>query len=191
MDQLLKSPSVHMAIRLFFVALSTFNGSIEHLKTFLKQNEDRSVSIFDFGDDANQGVEKDKNLLLALMSSARSLKTFPLQKHENILRNHPQLKMLWQEHQEFLRTFIQHQSQAYETNFHGLFGGSLKKNEDLSPSSVFTDLQQSVGTGYLLFASLINHSCANNILRTCVEGKIVLVVGRPIPKGGQLFDCYK
>lgn len=191
MDQLLKSPNVHMAIRLFFVALSTFDGSIEDLKQFLEMNVNRSVSIFDFTDEKTQGNEKDKNLLLALMSSARSSKTFSLEKHEVILKNHPQLKDIWIEHEEFIKRFIHHQIQAYATNFHGLFGGSLKKTEDLSPATTFSELQQSIGCGYLLFASLINHSCANNILRTCVEGKIVLVVGRPIRKGEQLFDCYK
>lgn len=189
MNQLLESPNVHMAIRLFFVALSTFDGSIEELEKFLNDNKDRSVSIFDFAGEKNE--EKDKNLLLALMSSARSSKTFSMEKHEAIMKNHPQLADTWTAHQDFIKTFIHHQIQAYETNFHGLFGGSLRKIEDFNPATVFSELQQSIGCGYLLFASLINHSCANNILRACVEGKIVLIVGRPIKKGGQLFDCYK
>lgn len=188
-DQLLKSGSVHMILRLFFIALSTFNGSVEKLEEFSNQTNASSSTVFDF-DLRMQNVESDKNRLLALMSLVRSQKVFALHQHEEILKNHPALKLMWAEHQVFIRSFLLSQCQISDLNFHGIFG-SAQKFEGQNSLTTFSHLQQTIGSGSLLFTSMINHSCANNILRICFEGKVCVVVCRPIPKGSQLFDCYK
>lgn len=189
MDQLLKSGSVHMALRILFIALSTFDGSIEQLEKFLQINEICSASIFDF-DLRLQDEECDRNLLLSLMSLIKSSKTFSLAQHEEILKNHPQLNLIWQDHRTFIRSFLLRQCQTSDLNFHGIFSGSSKKNDITNPPTM-QSLQQPIGSGSFLFCSLINHSCSSNVLRICVEGKVVLVVSRPIAKGSQIFDCYK
>lgn len=186
MEKLLKSGSVHMALRLFFVALSTFDGSVEDLEKFLKDNAS-NATIFDV-DFKSKAVENDKKLLLALTSLVKSSIAFSLMKHEEILKNHPQLKSSWEGHKEFIKSFLLQQCQASDLNFHGIFSGSLKKDEKLN---TFSDLQQSIGSGSFLFSSLINHSCSSNLSRLCIDGKIVHVVCHPIPRGGQLFDCCK
>lgn len=180
MDQLLKAGSVHMAIRLFFIALSTFDGSIENLKAFLSENDCGNPVIFDVDMKADN---KDKSLLLALMSLMRSSKTFSLHQHREIFKCSPNLSDMWENHSTFIQNFLQSLCQISDLNFHGIFSGS-QDNKDES-------LQQSIGSGALLFASLCNHSCSNNVLRICVKGKVAFVVCRPVDKGAQIMDCYK
>lgn len=189
-DQLLQSGSVHMALRLFFIALSIFDGSIENLEECVKCNHNSNATLFDV-DFKSQVNEKDKSLFMALVALVKSSKTFLLHHHEKILKNHPQLKDFWQNHESFIKNFLQCQCQTSDHNFHGIFSGSSRKLVDQSSSKVISNLQQSVGSGSLLFGSLINHSCSNNILRVCFEGKVIFVVCRPIDKGSQIFDCYK
>lgn len=190
MDQLLKSGSVHIILRLFFVALSTFNGSIRKLEMFLKDFENETKAISDFDLTLRDG-QSDKNLLLALMSLIRSSHRFPLHQHEEILKNHPTLHDIWKENQEFIASFLLRQCQISDLSFHGIFSGTSRKSESRSNSEFLSSMQQPIGSGALLFCSGINHSCANNVFRICTEGKVVYVVCRSIPKGSQLFDCYK
>lgn len=188
MSQLLKSGSVHMALRLFFIALSTFDGSIEQLKFFFKENENKKLTIFDFDLSLEQN---EKNLLQAFLSLVKSSKVFSLQRHEDILKIHPELKTVWENHNAFIRSLLQRQCQISDLNFHGIYSGSSRKDAVRNPTTTFDNLQHSIGSSSLLFCSLVNHSCSNNILRICFEGKVICVVCRPIAKGNQLFDCYK
>lgn len=189
-EKLLKSGSVHITLRIFFIALSTFVGSIEKLKDFMNQMKNESSSIFDL-DLRNQNNEIDKKLLLSLLSLIKSQKIFPLQMHEEIIKNHPILKVIWNKNQDFIKQFLLQLCQISDLNFHGIFSGTSQNIQTQNPSTLFQNLQQSIGSGSFLFASMINHSCANNVVRICVEGNIIYVVCRPISKGAQLFDCYK
>lgn len=189
MDRLIKSGSVHMALRLFFIGLSAFDGSVENFKNFFEENEGARSTIFNV-DEKSSVIDQEKSRLLALFSLTKSSKNFSTVQHEEILMKHPILSESWKTHREFIQTFIQRQSQISDHNFHGIFSGSTKQ-ENFAPKTIFTNLQQSIGSGSMLFCSLINHSCSSNILRVCFEGKIVVVVCRPIAKGSQLFDCYK
>ena len=193
MDELLKSGPVHMALRSLFIAISTFNGSVKSLEKFLLENENTRPTIFDV-DMASQETGSDKRLLLVLTSLIKSSREFSLHHHEEALMNHPDLRTIWKEHETFIRSFLLKQCQIADLSFHGIFGGCSKKVHklcEMNTSDIFSNLQQSIGSGALLFSTLINHSCSNNIFRVYVEGKVVCVVCRPIAKGSQLFDSYK
>lgn len=193
MEELLKSGGVHMALRFLFIALSAFNGAVEKLENFLLENEKSRSTIFDV-DMASSETGSDKSLLLVLTSLIKSSRDFSLRHHEEALVNHPDLRNVWKEHEPFLKSFLLKQCQIADLSFHGIFGGSAKKNDELiemNSSDIFTNMQQSIGSGALLFSTLINHSCSNNIFRVYVEGKVVCVVCRPISKGSQIFDSYK
>jgi hypothetical protein len=179
-----------MALRLFFIALSVFDRSNKQLEEFVKTNFNSNTTIFDV-DSKSEAREKDKTLLLSLMSLVKSTKTFSLDKHEGILKNHPHLSDVWKNHESFIKEFLKLQCQTSDLNFHGIFSSSSKKIEDQNALKMSSSTQQPIGSGSLLFGSLINHSCANNLLRICAEGRVVYVVCRPIEKGSQLFDCYK
>lgn len=190
MDQLLKSGSIHMPLRQLFISLSVFDGLIEKLEKFFKENESRSATVFDF-DLTAEDAENDKNLLLALRSMIKSSQIFELEEYEEILKNHAQLKDIWMNHKEFIRSFLQRQCQICDLNVHGVFSGSSRKIDSCDPSTIFSSLQHAIGTGTLLFGCLTNHSCANNVFRIYVDGNVAYSVCRPIAKGSQLFDCYK
>ncbi|CRL03055.1 CLUMA_CG016778, isoform A [Clunio marinus] len=190
MNLLLKSGSVNIALQIFFIALSACDGSIENLQNFMLETENTNSTVFDYNFSQDSFVSNTKNYLKCLTSLTRSQRKFCIQAHDDILSTHPQLKNMWNENQEFIRNFIQKQCQINDQYFHGIFGGSLTKtgNENLD---FFSTHQKSIGSGWFPFCSLINHSCAPNVTRVSVEGKVVLVVCRPIAEGSQLFDCYK
>lgn len=180
-DSLLKSGIMQMALRTFFHALSIFGGSIEELESFLN-NSKESATVYDF-DFSGQDSATAKNFLISLFCLARSEKVCPSDSPEMLLKDHPQLAKLWRSHETFIRKFIQRTLQVGDSNFHGICGWSLKKYENQFP--------QMIGIGCYPFISLVNHGCAPNVNRIYVEGKMLLMVERPIGEGQQLFDCYK
>jgi SET and MYND domain-containing protein 4 len=170
-------------------SLSAFGGSIEKLQEFMEENENANSTVydFDFSTESSEGI----NYLKCLVSLSRSSKMFPLHSCEEILSSHPEVKNIWTNHKTFIREFLLRICQTNDLYFHGIFSGSLKRNLSADPLSALRSLQQSIGSGWFPFCSLINHSCSPNVIRIYVEGRVALVVCRPIAKGSQLFDCYK
>lgn len=191
MSSILKSGSVNIALRIFFISLSAFNGSIKDLENFVLENDQSNSTVYDFDFSKEASNENVKSYLKCLNSLSRSSKIFSLHNHVEILSKHPELSGIWKSHEKFIKDFIQRQCQTNDLYFHGIFGGSLKQNEVKEPSAVLKSLQSSIGSGWFPFCSLINHSCSPNVMRIYVEGKVVLVACQPIQKGSQLFDCYK
>jgi SET and MYND domain-containing protein 4 len=191
MSSVLKSGSVNIALRIFFISLSAFSGSIEALQFFVNENDKSNSTVFDFDFSKPNCEENIKSYLKCLNSLSRSSKMFSLEAHLDILRNHTELNEMLKTHETFIRGFLQRQCQTNDLYFHGIFSGRLKKEETKDQLSTLRNLQTSIGSGWFPFCSLINHSCAPNVMRIYVEGKVVLVACRPIEKGAQLFDCYK
>lgn len=135
-DQLLKSWSVHMALRLLFIALSTFNGSIGGWSSKISSSEQMLIAQRSLTA-AHKKLSLIKKLLQCLTSLMRSQKVFALHQHEEILRNHPTLKALWSDHREFIKSFLLRLCQISDLNFHGIFSGSSQ-----NPSTIFSSLQQ-------------------------------------------------
>lgn len=50
--------------------------------------------------------------------------------------------------------------------------------------------REAFGGGILAFSSLLNHSCYPNVTHVAVEGKVVLIVTRPIKAGEQIFMSF-
>jgi SET domain len=188
MEKLLESGVVHMTLRQFFVALSMFDGSIKKLEEFIKENEHRNITIFDF-DFKSEG--SDKNKLLASRSLIRTKRIFSMTDHEKILKSHPNLKLSLQNHFEFIKSFLLLHRQISDLNYLGVFSGSSMKIGSQNTLKILQSMQQPIGIGSLLFGSFVNHSCSNNVFRVCVEGKLVYTVCRPIERGSQIFDGYK
>ncbi|XP_070501557.1 SET and MYND domain-containing protein 4-like [Chironomus tepperi] len=186
MDKLLSSGSVHIALRIFFIAYSAFKGSIKALQTFMTEIDkmDKDFSIFDFNISQSDSI---KSYLRYLNTLSRSENKFSTAQHEETLENHPELKDIYGSNKDFIKEFLQRQCQTNDHYFHGIFGQKVSCND----SRTYQDLQQSIGSGWYPFCSLINHSCASNIMRIYIDGKVVLIVSRFIPSGSQLFDCYK
>lgn len=162
MDQLLASSVNHLTLRQFFVALSLFEGNIEELEIFIKENSDKNFTVFDF--DSN-GIESDKNRLIASRSLVRTKKSFSMIKHEDILKSHPKLKVSLENRFEFVRDFMMWQRQISDLNYLGVFSGSSRKIQSNEKLEVLTSHQAPIGIASLLFGSFVNHSCANNVFR--------------------------
>lgn len=186
-----KSGSVSIALRLLFIALSAFDNSAEKLQEFMTQNSDSTSTPFDFDFSQGDFFGNTRNYLRCVSSLCKSSKLFSLQTHCDILKNHPLLKEAWNSHETFLTDMVQNFCKINDLNFHGIFGSNLKPAPLKDNTTIFKDYQQPIGNGCFPVCSLINHSCAPNVVRICVEGKIVLVACRPIAKGTQLFDSYK
>ncbi|KAG5675897.1 hypothetical protein PVAND_005757 [Polypedilum vanderplanki] len=187
-SELLKSGSINMALRIFFIGLSIFDNDIEKFKKCVNENRNASKTIFDYNFSSVENEDYLKNYFLSLICLSRSTKKFSLTPYENILSTHPLLQAVFNENREFILDFIQRQCQISDHNFHGIFSSSLSASDTLSD---MRNLQMSIGSGSLPFASLINHSCSPNVMRICEDGKVVFIVCRPIQKGSQIFDCYK
>lgn len=185
MEKLLSSGSVHIALRIFFVALSTFDGSIEKLEKFMKliDGEDKFFSIFNF----TSSKKEIKNYLKFLNTLTRSDTKFSTEAHEEILKNHPDISQIYEANQDFIKKFLQRQCQTNDHYFHGVFGARVG---EISLNTL-KDLHEPIGSAWYPFHSLINHSCSSNVMRIYVDGKVVLIASRFIPNGSQLFDSYK
>lgn len=182
-DILLTSGVMQMAMRIFFQSLAMFNGSINDLEKFFKENEGMSASVFDFNSTDKDDRVTARNNLISLLCLARNDTNNTVDSPEKFFKIQPQLSHIWERKESFVRKFILRTLQTGDCNFHGICGWSVKKFASKIP--------QMIGIGCYPFMSLINHSCAPNINRIYVDDKMLLMVERPVKKGEQLFDCYK
>lgn len=188
MSEIVKSASINMSLRIFFIGLSICNHDIEEFKKFIMEIENSSKSVFDFDLSSKESSKYFKNYFTSLYNLSRSTKIFSLDQHSNIISKHPRLTDLWSENNKFILNFIHRLCQISDHNFHGIFSSSFNAHDILTD---LKNLQQSIGSGCLPFSSLINHSCSPNIIRICENGSVALIVLKPIEKGSQIFDCYK
>ena len=186
------SGTLHMSLRSFFLALSLFDKSINKMEQQLEQLKNSTSTVFDFNFSKYNNPDNDMNLLLAAFCLCRSNKLFPLEAQESILKKHSALKDIWKTHETFIRNFLLRHAQISDSNFHGIYACRLKKKDltNMNSFAIFNELQETIGSACFPFLSLINHSCAPNVIRTNVEGKVVIIVLRSIAAGDQLFDCY-
>ena len=193
MESLQGSASLLIAPRLLFMALSTFDDSIVKLEEFLSNYEDSTATVFDFDFSDPKNPDNAKNLLLAAFCLCRSNKLFPLEAQESILKGHPILKDTLKTHEKFIRKFFLRQAQICDSSIHGIFAHRLKKQDLTNMNSIaaFNLLQETTGSGCFPFAALLNHSCAPNAMRTNFDGKVAIVMIRPVTAGAQIFDSYR
>lgn len=192
MGSLQFSGTLQMSLRSFFLALSLFDNSINKMEQELEKVKNSTDTVFDFNFSKSNNSDNDINLLLAAYALCQSDKKFPLDAHAVILKKHPKLKEIWKTHEMFIRNFLLRHAQISDSNFHGIYACRLKKEDltNMNSFAIFNELQETIASGCFPFLSLINHSCAPNVIRTNVQGKVVIVVLRPIATGDQIFDCY-
>ncbi|CRL05941.1 CLUMA_CG019150, isoform A [Clunio marinus] len=188
----LLTPTMRMALRTLFVALSIFEGSIEDLEKFLHENTD-CRTIFDLEDFNDM---KQRFLAVNSLISSSDIEV-NASIFEEIFHVVPQLKSMWTVHGQFIESFLRKQTQIGILNYHEIFSWPLKKggflDNDITAFKGSLAYQRGVvGTGFgsYSFTSLLNHSCAPNICRIHNNNEIILIVQRPIAKGEQLFDNY-
>lgn len=181
---------LRVALRTFFEALKVCGGNIEDLKSLIMENEqNENETILDFDDPLDK-----KNVLRAIDS---------LQSNEEVRGNadrfqrcgivavivdlyfkHTKLSedLVTEENRDFFRSYIYKQTQISACNYHGIYGAIMKKSD--------FELDEQFGSGSYPICSLINHSCAPNIVRVSHNNKNYVVINRPVASGEQLFDNY-
>lgn len=180
---------LRIAVRTFFEALDVCNGNIQDLKALIKENEGSTVTVFDFDEPL-----KRSNVLRAVdaLATNESLRDNPdlFQRSgivaviTNLMLTTDKLSNLLdsEDDKNFFRSFVLKQTQLAACNYHGLFNG-VAKLSDLEANT-------QCGSASFPFCSLINHSCAPNLVRVTSGSKNHVLINRPISAGGQLFDNY-
>lgn len=169
-----------MALRSFFDALSICDGSIDELEKIARECDELKSTVYNYDLSDENDPEINKNRLKCLLSLFCDIevekKDFKL-----IFTSHPLLRKMWATHQSFIKKIIDRFMQIEILNFHSIKGSSLCKKKSY---------RAALGDGAFIFCSLVNHSCVPNVMRVVVDGRMVMIVERPIKQGEQLFDCY-
>lgn len=177
------------ALRTCLVTLSTF-GDIEECRKFCKDPENESKTVFDLNFDNLTKIEEykavnglvtnqDKRLVNDLFQRAVICATI-----KNILLEYTPLKTLLGEnienHSFFADFFFKH-LQTASSNMHSI---------DLIEQVGETKDDECFATGAYPFLSLLNHSCAPNVVRIHRGTTTILFVLRHIEANGKLYDNY-
>lgn len=179
-----------MALQTFFTALSLFDGSVEQLAAFLTENP-QSRTVFDL-----QTIEDKKQMLLAVHSLVSNCETnVDNSKLDDIFTKTPVLSEMWASNGAFIKSFLKKQTQIATLNYHEIYAWPLKRGgflsgDESSQALAYKRNVASSGNGSFPFCALVNHSCASNVCKIFIDGKLLFVVTMPIDKGEQLFDSY-
>lgn len=180
---------LRIAVRTFFDALETCGGDLKDLKELINENRGSSRTVFDF-----EFPMKRKNVLQAIDALATNegdrthadlfQRSGIVAIISNLFLKHTALQDLLttDDDRDFFNSFIFKQTQIAACNYHGIFYGVVRQSE--------LDSNPQYGSGSFPFCSLINHSCAPNLVRVTFGCKNYVVINRPIKAGGQLFDNY-
>lgn len=180
---------LRIAIRTFLEALHVCDGNLNELKALIDENQGSAVTVFDF-----EGALTQKNILQAIdaLETNEEIRSQADMFQRcgtvsivcELFINHTELGELLKSEEEcdFFRCFVLKQTQIAACNYHGLYNGVVKKSE--------IDSNPQIGSGSFPFCSMINHSCAPNLVRMISGVNNHVVINRPIKPGEQLFDNY-
>lgn len=180
---------LRIAVRTFFEALEVCDGRLSELKALIDENCGTSRTVFDF----EHPMER-KNVLQAIDALATNegernhadlfQRSGIVAIIINLFLKHTPVKDLLEsdDDRDFFRRFIFKQTQISASNYHGLFNGVVRKSE--------LETNPQYGSGSFPFCSLINHSCAPNLVRVTFGCRNYAVINRPVAAGEQLFDNY-
>lgn len=188
-EELLSSGLVHIVMRIFLEGLSSFDGDLGEMKSFLVQHEASRLTIFD-----SDALKDKKHKFLATISLASSETGGDL--FDSCLKmfaRTEKLRKIFKADAKFMTSVLGKLVTVGIHYVHGIGGWSRNVNgmENFDEPKHPSQYQQLIGNGCNLVSSLINHSCAPNIRRMNVDDKAVVIVIRPVLKGDQLFDSYR
>lgn len=183
---------IRIAVHTFFEALDIYNFNVLDLMNSLNEIADDPSTVFDH--DMKGGKIKRARVLAtidSLVTNEESRNSADRFQRSGIVAivTHLFLKhtmlasvLSTSNAKDFFRKFIFKQSQIAALNYHGIFDGIMSKAQ-LSSGPQYA-------SGSYPFCSLINHSCAPNVVRVSHDCKNFVMVNRPIKAGDQLFDNY-
>lgn len=175
--------NIQIALRTFFKALSSFSNSTENFIEFMK-----NFKLTNFFESSSDEISK----LSAICSlDGNDEITVNDEIFSHIFTSNEKLANIWTSHGDFVRQFLRSQISIAVRNFHEISEWPVNKiKEEEMRSMVYQKSTKPYGSAAYPFASLLNHSCAPNIHKIFINGKIIFIVQRPIDAGGQIFDNY-
>nr|XP_019565117.2 SET and MYND domain-containing protein 4 [Aedes albopictus] len=182
-----------MALRTTTTAISTFDYNLEELRLHVESIDEKSLNPFKLNWTNIDSKQVYSTIhILATNQSLRSASdlvqrsVYAIIMSELLFRNTELGKLCDNnESHDLIRTLLFRHAQTSPVNMHSIMfmDYTPKENEKYS--------QLNLGCGSFPILSMINHSCAPNLVRmTLPNGNVVALVNRPIKKGGQLFDNY-
>lgn len=171
--------------RILYEALAICDGSFEKLKRlFTCPKLAKTIFDFDLSDPADPLYRYHQ------LQAFLSLFPNPVFDEMEFIEDHPVLNLLKNdEEREVAINFMQTTFRILEFNSMGLNWHTPQKTDhEDGNEEVLRRIE--VGSGTLLFGSLLNHSCAHNIDRIMLDNKVVFYARKPIEEGQQLFISY-
>ncbi|XP_058454681.1 SET and MYND domain-containing protein 4-like isoform X2 [Malaya genurostris] len=178
-----------MALRTTTVAISSFSYNLEDLMKHVEALEGSSLNPFDL--DWTDLHAKQVYSTIHMLSTNQALRNpsdliqrsvFSIVMSKALLTNTSLRDICGsnESYRNLIQQLIFRHAQTSPINMHPI----TYVNPSLGETVRFAG-------GAFPILSMVNHSCAPNVLRmTLSNGQTALVVDRPIKKGGQLFDDY-
>lgn len=176
--------NVQLALRTFFIALVIHDNSIEKMINFVDTHKTSTVlesSLVDEIAKLSVIISFDGNGLIPVVDEI----------FDYLFNEDEKLSKLWSAHGDFIGKFLKSQIQIETKYCHEILCWPLKKKSlENNLQHVYHRGSKEFGIGIYAFSSFLNHSCAPNIGKIFIDGKLVMIVQRPIAAGSQIFDNY-
>jgi hypothetical protein len=187
MGSLIITAPLHTAITAFFTALSICNNSIDDLEELIKEayKFQKPMTVFDFDFSKMTEIEKKKKLVqIVYCGQRRKLNDEEIKCTAKLIqcvfmRSLLTAAML-KANTKFIVNFISIMNEIQSQNSFALH----KEVSKLGEGTVCA------GDGICPGLSLLNHSCAPNVMHLHIDKRFALIVTRKIQKGEQIFDAY-
>lgn len=183
----------HFALKIFFESLDKFQSLDQFKSAWNSMESNGNASILDFD---GMDPESSKFNMLKAVKALGCDRPIEIIYHKiNVgvaivnfmLENSLELKKVLSSSAddiEFFKTFVCRQILISNTNGFEIYGNKQHKEK------CGIDEENDIGNAIYPFGSLLNHSCAPNILRLNKGNALLIVVCRHIKKGEQIFDSY-
>ncbi|XP_055627947.1 SET and MYND domain-containing protein 4 [Toxorhynchites rutilus septentrionalis] len=183
-----------MALRTTTVAIRTFDSNLEELRLHIESIDELSLNPFQLNWNAID--PKEIYSTIHILATNQKLRTPSDLIQRSIyaiimsdqLCSKTELSKLCEDNQsnrDLIESLIFRHAQTAPVNMHSLM------YMNYCPEAYEQYQCEFLGCGSFPILSMINHSCAPNVVRLTVsDGAVVAFLNRPIAKGGQLFDNY-
>uniref|UniRef100_A0A1Q3FCS2 Protein-lysine N-methyltransferase SMYD4 n=1 Tax=Culex tarsalis TaxID=7177 RepID=A0A1Q3FCS2_CULTA len=185
-----------MALRTTTMAISTFGGNLDELRLHIESIDESNLHPFKL--DWNGISAKEVYSTIHVLATNQKLRTpgdltqraiYAIVMSEVLFGKSQPLNDICgdnESHRDLVRRLIFRHAQTAPVNMHSLM------YMDYSPDADEEQFrQESLGCGSFPILSMINHSCAPNVVRvTLPSGCVAALINRPVKKGEQLFDNY-
>ncbi|XP_058827165.1 SET and MYND domain-containing protein 4 [Topomyia yanbarensis] len=192
--RLLFTKVILMALRTTTMAISTFGYDLEELRQHVETLDKTSLNAFEL--DWRNVHAKEIYSTIHVLATNQSLRSpsdltqraiYAIVMSEALLNYTPLKKLCGsnESHRNLIRLLNFRHSQTAPVNMHST------AYMNYCPDEIEQFQHHDIGCVSLPILSMINHSCAPNMVRmTLSNGHIVALLNRPIEKGGQLYDNY-